>query len=85
MNEVMKKAALGINIVNTSPDTLSANLAFDHNGKIELHFADASDLKQDSPLMPKSFENGGAEFSTEYHLWINMFQRFSQQTYYAEE
>lgn len=85
MNEVMKKAALSINIINTDPDALSTKLAFDRNGKMELHFADAVDLKQDSPLMPKSFINGGAELSTEYHLWINMFQRFSQQTYYAEE
>jgi len=85
MNEVMKKAALGINIINNMPDDRSAKFAFDRNGKMEIHFADAIDLGLDNPLMPVSFINGGMDLSTKNRLWINMFQRFSENANYAED
>ncbi len=85
MNKVMKKAALGINIINNMPDVRSTKLAFDRNGKMEIHFSDAIDLGLDNPLMPRSFVNGGTELSTRNRLWINMFKRFSANVNYVED
>ncbi|MFA6096055.1 MAG: hypothetical protein WC788_00325 [Candidatus Paceibacterota bacterium] len=76
MNGNMKMAILNVQI-ETNMTSIRAGLAFNKNGKIELHFCDPADLGLDTEILSESsFPNSGSASGGKYSLWMSMFERY---------